>query len=69
MWLRRYFGGAGGVVGRSKPLLFRNVRRESGYLDFGHNGPCPQTVETGHQRKWPMPFKRCQAISVSWRDD
>ena len=31
--------------------------------------PWPQTVETGHQRKWPMPFKRCQAISVSWRDD
>ena len=48
MWLRKYFGGA--AVRRSKPLLFRDVRRESGYLDFGHNGPWPQTVETGHQR-------------------
>ena len=67
MWLRKYFGGA--AVRRSKPLLFRDVRRESGYLDFGHNGPWPQTVEMGHQRKWPTPLNRCQAIAISWRDD
>jgi hypothetical protein len=40
MWLRKYFGGAGGAV-RRPSRAYSAMRRESGYPDFGHNAMAP----------------------------
>jgi hypothetical protein len=53
MWLRKYFGGAGGAV-RRPSRAYSAMRRESGYPDFGHNGHGPkrskQAISGGGQR-------------------